>query len=63
MPDGFGNDMPSWAMPAPSPKLPDPAWVMAYHLRLEHGMAYHKIAKRTGLPYEEVRLRLRDSDG
>jgi|AACY02.3.fsa_nt_gi hypothetical protein len=33
----------------------EPAVMMAYHLRFEHGMALRKIAKRVGLPYQQVR--------
>lgn len=59
MPDGYGNDLPSWAIAAPRSsfdgEFADLRWIIAMHLRLDHGYSLHKIAKVTGLRYREVR--------
>jgi len=32
-------------------------WLLADHMREDHNAPLHKIARRTGLPYERVRRR------
>ena len=57
MPDGYGNNMPSWALTSPKPTYNDKPirWMLARHMREDHGMPLHVIARRTGIPYKEVR--------
>jgi hypothetical protein len=63
MPDGYGNDLPSWAIDTSPPyKDSEVKWMMAIHLRVEHGMSLSEISKRTGLPYRDVRERLGKKD-
>jgi hypothetical protein len=59
--DGYGNNFPSWAI-SPSPRFNDSElrWLLAYHLRLDHRMPMYMVARRTGLPYVEVRDKLKD---
>lgn len=57
MPDGFGDNMPSWAL-SPHDRYDDEKILLALasHMREEHGMPLHRIAKRLGMPYKRLRI-------
>jgi hypothetical protein len=65
MPDGYGNDLPSWAInPPSSPQGYDEEvrWMLARHLRRDHGHTLSFIARTVGLPYEQVRERFKGGE-